>query len=79
MMVETIGFAATLFVLVSFLFEEQRITRLVNIIGAALFVVYGLMLGAISVWLLNAILIVIHIKFLKKGAREDDYYLYYDK
>ena len=79
MMVEAIGFVATLCVLVSFLFTEQRKMRAVNIIGAALFGVYGLMLGAISVWLLNSILILIHIRFLKKGAREDDYYLYYDK
>lgn len=40
-MIETIGITATLFVLVSFLFKKERKIRLVNIIGASLFVIYG--------------------------------------
>lgn len=63
-MVEIVGLAATLFVLLSFLFREPGTIRLVNIIGAALFVVYGLLLGALSVWILNGALIAIHIYFL---------------
>ena len=64
-MIEAIGITATLFVLLSFLFRDEKKIRLVNIIGAALFVVYGLILGALSVWILNGALIVIHIYFLK--------------
>ena len=63
---ELIGLAATLFVLISFVMKETRKIRLVNIVGAALFVVYGVLIGAFSTWLLNAVLIVIHIYYLKK-------------
>lgn len=65
-MVEALGIIATLFVLLSFLFREPKKIRIVNIIGASLFVIYGLILGALSVWLLNGALVAIHIYFLSK-------------
>jgi hypothetical protein len=61
---EIIGLTATLFVLLSFLMKRIELVRIINIIGAALFVVYGLGINALSTWLLNAILIVIHIVYL---------------
>lgn len=63
-MVEALGIIATIFVLLSFLFRAEKKIRIVNIIGAALFVAYGILMGALSVWLLNAALIIIHIYFL---------------
>ena len=63
-MVEALGIVATIFVLLSFLFRAEKKIRIVNIIGAALFVAYGILMGALSVWLLNALLIIIHIYFL---------------
>ena len=62
--IEILGLIATLFVLVSFLFKEQKITRCINIVGCIFFVIYGLLLNAWSVWLLNGTLIFIHIYFL---------------
>lgn len=66
MQYEIIGIMATLFVLASFLVNDMRKVRYINIIGAALFVVYGYLIGAFSTWLLNGVLIVIHIFYLKK-------------
>jgi uncharacterized protein with PQ loop repeat len=71
-MTEAIGLLATIFVLISFLFNKPKQIRIVNIIGAALFVVYGLQLGALSVWLLNGALIAIHIYFLLKSEVNHD-------
>ncbi len=65
-MIEAIGIVATLFVLFSFLFKNPKHIRIVNIIGAFLLVVYGFLINALSVWLLNGALIVIHIYFLRK-------------
>lgn len=65
-MIEAIGIVATLFVLLSFLFSNLKYIRIVNIIGAFLLVVYGVLINALSVWLLNGALIVIHIYFLRK-------------
>jgi hypothetical protein len=63
-MYELIGILATLFVLASFIVNDIRKVRIINIAGAALFVVYGILIGAFSTWLLNATLIVIHLYYL---------------
>lgn len=64
--VELIGICGTLFVLLSFLMKKVNKIRIVNIIGAILFVIYGLLINAFSTWLLNSILIIIHIIYLIK-------------
>ena len=64
MQYELIGILATLFVLASFIVNDLKRVRIINIVGAALFVVYGILIEAFSTWLLNALLIVIHIYYL---------------
>lgn len=64
---EIIGITGTIFVLLSFLMKELKRVRIVNIIGAALFVVYGIIIGALSTWLLNGVLIIIHLYYLYRG------------
>lgn len=63
---ELIGIAGTLFVLLSFLMKDLKKVRIINIIGAVLFVVYGILIKALSTWLLNLILIIVHIVYLMK-------------
>lgn len=58
---EIIGIIATIIVLISFLMKGERKIRIINIIGAICFVIYGLSIKALSVWMLNGILILIHI------------------
>jgi len=68
---EIIGIIATLFVLLSFLFTAEKRIRQINIIGAVLFVVYGVVIGAISIYILNGALIIIHIyKLCKQRGRK---------
>ena len=68
---EILGTIASIFVLISFLFNDEQKIRLVNIIGALMFVVYGLLKGAFSVWFLNIILIAIHlIKFSESKEKK---------
>ncbi len=69
--IEIIGLIATLFVLVSFLASGERSIRLINIVGAFIFVIYGLLLGALSVWILNGVLFFVHIyKLIKLKKKE---------
>lgn len=63
-MYEIIGLAGTLFVLLSFLMKDIRLVRIINIVGALLFVVYGICINAISTYALNGALIIIHIVYL---------------
>ena len=67
---EIIGIIATLFVLLSFLFTAEKRIRQINIIGAAIFIVYGIIIAAHSVYILNAVLVIIHIYKLYKGREK---------
>jgi len=68
---EIIGIIATLFVLLSFIFNNETRIRQINIVGAVLFVVYGIIISALSVYILNGALIIIHIyKLLKMRKKQ---------
>lgn len=73
MQYEPIGMIATLFVLLSFLVNDIKYVRIINIAGAAFFVVYGILIGAFSTWLLNALLIVIHLFYLVRMESEENH------
>lgn len=60
-MVELLGIIGTLFILIAFLQNNSNCIRLFDSIGALFFVIYGLQIHAISVWLLNSIIIIINI------------------
>lgn len=63
---EIIGLTATTFVLLSFLMREVKSIRIVNIIGAVCFVIYGMLINSLSTWIMNGVLIVIHVIYLVK-------------
>lgn len=63
---ELIGTLASVLVLISFLMKGEKKIRLINIVGALLFVIYGILINAFSVWFLNGALILIHIYYLRK-------------
>lgn len=69
-MLEIIGIVGSLFVLVSFLINGEKNIRLVNIAGAIISTVYGILIGAFSVWALNGTLTLIHIYKLVKMSRK---------
>ncbi|MDY5929887.1 MAG: YgjV family protein [Candidatus Onthovivens sp.] len=64
--IEIIGIIATLFVLISFLMKKAELIRIINIVGAVLFVIYGVLINSISTYILNSCLIIIHIIYLVK-------------
>lgn len=59
--IELLGYVATFFVAVSFLFKSIVPLRIVNGIGAILFVIYGVIIGAYPVALLNGFLVGVHL------------------
>lgn len=68
---EILGTIASLFVLISFLMKGEKNIRLINIIGAFIFVIYGILINAFSIWFLNGALLIIHIIKLIKGINEN--------
>lgn len=68
---EILGTIASIFVLISFLMKGERNIRLINIIGAFIFIIYGILINAFSIWFLNGVLLIIHIIKLIKGINEN--------
>ena len=61
---ELFGLLGSIFVLISFLINDIKKVRIINIIGALLFVIYGILINAFSTWFLNGALILIHLYYL---------------
>lgn len=66
MNIEILGTIASIIVLISFLMKSEKQIRLINILGAFIFVVYGVSINAFSVWFLNGSLCLVHIYRLIK-------------
>ena len=73
---EIIGLAASCFILLSFLLKGEKKIRLVNSIGCIAFIIYGILIDALSVWLLNAVTLIVQIvkviQLSKQGKRHLD-------
>lgn len=64
---EVIGLIASIMVLVSFIPKNNlKLTRILNSIGAAIFVIYGALIGAWSVWILNSCCFVLNVYYIIK-------------
>ena len=74
-MIELIGMVASITVAISFFMNGEHRIREVNMIGSAIFTVYGLMLGSISLMFLNTLSIIVNtIKLYKiyKGENPNE-------
>ncbi len=67
---EWLGLAAAALVLVSFLMKDERTIRIVNIVGAVVFVAYGLTIHSASVWVMNFALVVVQCVWLYRNKRK---------
>lgn len=63
---EILGILAGIVVLLSFIPQNLKYIRIINIIGCILFVIYGIGINSISIWLTNSGLGIIHIYQLKR-------------
>lgn len=63
---EIIGILAGVIVLLSFIPQNIKYIRIINIIGCIFFVIYGIGINSISIWLTNGILGIIHIYQLRR-------------
>ncbi len=70
--VDIIGYLATTLVLSSFLAKSINLLRIINSVGCAVFVVYGIMLNyAWPIIITNGLIIVINVYFLYNVPRKD--------
>ena len=64
--VEVIGYVASSFVLISFLLKDIKWIRIVNIIGAVSFVIYGILTKTYPTAFMNGALVLVHVFYLIK-------------
>ncbi|AHG75323.1 YgjV family protein [Mannheimia varigena] len=69
--VEILGYVAMVLVASSFLLKDVIKLRVVNSIGCACFVAYGLMIGSIPVTGLNALVVCINLYYIFKGNKPE--------
>lgn len=70
-MIDFIGYAASLFVVLSFLIKENIIyIRLTNLVGCVLFVIYGFLIDSIPIILPNAFLVFVQLYYVFKTKKQ---------
>lgn len=69
---EIIGLIASIFVLVSFIPKEIKWIRCVNIIGCIVWIIYGILSGALSVWIMNLLVMIVHLFHLVKYSKRNN-------
>lgn len=67
---EVLGLAASVLILLSIAVRGEKKIRQLNIVGSALFVIYGIIIHSYSIILLDACGVVINIYHLNKIKKE---------
>ncbi|WP_026478777.1 YgjV family protein [Alkaliphilus transvaalensis] len=73
-LLEWLGYAASILVAISLLMSSIVKLRIYNLVGSALFAVYGFAIGAFPVGLINTFIIFINIYYLFKILSEKEYF-----
>jgi hypothetical protein len=67
---EIVGYIGSLGILLSFLMKDMNRLRIVNTIGCAFFVFYGVLLSSVPVIATNGIIILINVYYLLRSTRD---------
>lgn len=71
MLIEILGIVASLFVISAFLFKDIKIIRILDGIGALLYVIYGVLIHSYANILLNVVLVAVQVYHLTKLRRAE--------
>lgn len=71
-MVEIIGIIASVMIAISFFMNGEKHIRAVNMVGSVIFVVYGILIGSISVAFLNTVSIIVNTVKIYNINKEDN-------
>lgn len=71
---ELIGYIASVLVAISLMMSAIIKLRILNLIGACTFSVYGILIGSVPVAAMNAFIVLINIWFLWKINRDKEYF-----
>lgn len=71
---EIIGYAASLLIAISMMLSSVLFLRFVNLAGAALFTIYGLLIGAYPVAVLNGLIVFVNGWHILRMTRAAEYF-----
>jgi hypothetical protein len=71
---ELIGYAGSLLVAISLMMQSVFRLRVINLIGALIFVLYGALIHALPVVLLNGLIVGVNIYYLAQMRNQKDYF-----
>lgn len=71
---ELIGYAASILIAISLMMKSLIRLRIINGIGALIFVVYGVMINSYPVAFLNALIVLIDLYYLTKMVKRSDFF-----
>lgn len=66
---ELLGYLASILVAISLMMRSLNTLRIINLLGALLFTVYGLIIGAYPVAVLNAFIVLVNVYYLQKAFK----------
>ncbi len=72
--VEWVGYFASFIILVSLLMRSIKRLRVINLAGAILFAVYGFVIDAYPVMVMNAGIVAINVYYLIQMVKTEDYF-----
>jgi len=74
--VELIGYLGSILVAISLMMKSLLRLRIINLIGALFFTLYGILLGAYPVAFLNGIIVCIDLYYLVQMWRQKDFFTF---
>lgn len=74
MFYEILGYVASVVVLISILVSNVKMFRWINLIGAATFSIYGFLIGAVPVGVMNGAIALIDVYYLVKMYGQVDFF-----
>ena len=74
--VELIGYLGSILVAISLMMRSLLRLRIINLIGALFFTIYGLLLGAYPVAFLNALIVLIDLYYLFQMWQQKDFFTF---
>ena len=72
--IELIGYVASALIAFSMMLSSILRLRLINLAGAAAFTVYGVLIGAIPVAILNGLIVLVNAHYLVRMLRAKEYF-----
>jgi len=68
--IELVGYIASAFVLLSFVMKEMTKLRIVNIVGCAFFITYGILLFSWPIIITNTAIVFVNVFYLMKQRHQ---------